>query len=62
MESTGSAQEAQLACRDLAMERLKTDPRALINLFVHKFEVLWGNDDYGASWNILFMEKHASIA
>ena len=61
MESTGSAQEAQLACRDLAMERLKTDPRALINLFVHKFEVLWGNDDYGASWNILFMDQQGNL-
>lgn len=61
MESTGSAQEAQLACRDLALERLKTDPRALLNLFVHKFEVLWGNDDYGASWNILFMDQQGNL-
>ena len=61
LENTGSAQEAQLACRDLAMERLKTDPRALINLFVHKFDVLWGNDDYGASWNILFMDQQGNL-
>ena len=61
LEATGSAQEAQLACRDMALERLKTDPRALLNLFVHKFEVLWGNDDFGASWNILFMDQQGNL-
>ncbi len=61
LEATGSAQEAQLACRDMALERLKTDPRALINLLVHKFDVLWGNDDYGASWNILFMDQQGTL-
>ena len=58
---TGSAQEAQLICRDMAFERLKVDPRALLNLFVHKFDVLWGNDDYGASWNILFMDQQKNL-
>ncbi len=58
---TGSAQEAQLICRDMAFERLKVDPRALLNLFIHKFEVLWGNDDYGASWNILFMDQQKNL-
>ena len=61
LEKTGSAQEAQLTCRDLALERLKADPRALLNLFVHKYEVLWGNDDYGASWNILFMDQQGNL-
>ncbi len=58
---TGSAEEAQLACRDIAMQRLQTDPRALLNLFIHKFEVLWGNDDYGASWNILFLDQQGNL-
>ncbi|MBR6029715.1 MAG: glycosyltransferase family 39 protein [Clostridia bacterium] len=62
LEATGSATEAQLACRDMAMERLKVDPRALLNLFVHKFEVLWGNDDFGASWNILFMDQQGNLS
>lgn len=61
LDATGSATEAQLICRDMAMERLKTDPRALLNLFVHKFEVLWGNDDFGASWNILFMDQQGNL-
>ena len=61
LETTGSAQEAQLMCRDMALERLKVDPRALLDLFVHKFEVLWGNDDFGASWNILFMDQQGNL-
>ena len=61
LDATGSAQEAQLTSRDMALERLKVDPRALLNLFVHKFEVLWGNDDYGASWNILFMDQQGNL-
>jgi len=61
LHDTGSAQEAQLACRDMALQRLKVDPRALLNLFVHKFEVLMGNDDYGASWNILFMDQQGNL-
>ena len=60
-EATGSAQEAQMVCRDMAFERLKADLHALINLFVHKFDVLWGNDDYGASWNILFMDQQDNL-
>lgn len=59
--ASGSAQEAQLVCRDMAFERLKVDPRALLNLFAHKFDVLWGNDDYGASWNILFMDQQNNL-
>ncbi|MCI1966255.1 MAG: glycosyltransferase family 39 protein [Oscillospiraceae bacterium] len=56
-DSTGSATEAHLTCRDLALKRLTQNPKATFNLMVHKFEVLWGNDDYGASWNILFMDQ-----
>ena len=61
LEETGSGAEAQRICRDMALQRLKTDPRALGDLFIHKFEVLWGNDDYGASWNILFMDQQGNL-
>ncbi|MGN1022528.1 MAG: glycosyltransferase family 39 protein [Lachnospiraceae bacterium] len=61
LDQNGLAEEAQLACRDLALQRLKTDPRSLLNLFIHKFEVLWGNDDYGSSWNILFMDQQGNL-
>lgn len=60
-DATGSATEAHLTCRDLAMKRLTQSPKATFNLMVHKFEVLWGNDDYGASWNILFMDQQHNL-
>ncbi len=60
-DETGSAQEAQLISRDMAFERLKVDPRALLDLFIHKFDVLWGNDDFGASWNILFLDQQKNL-
>ena len=59
--STHSATEAHLTCRDLALKRLTQSPKATFNLMIHKFEVLWGNDDYGASWNILFMDQQGNL-
>lgn len=61
MDRTGNATEAHLACRDLAIQRLKGDPRSMLNLFLHKYEVLWGNDDFGSTWNILFMNQQGSL-
>jgi hypothetical protein len=60
-DATGSATEAHLTCRDLALKRLTQNPTATFNLMIHKFEVLWGNDDYGASWNILFMDQQHNL-
>lgn len=60
-DATGSATEAHLTCRDLALKRLTQNPKATFNLMIHKFEVLWGNDDYGASWNILFMDQQNNL-
>lgn len=60
MELTGSATQAHTACRDLALQRLK-NPKGIFNLFVHKFQVLWANDDYGSTWNILFMDQQGTL-
>lgn len=60
MEQTGSATQAHIACRDLALERLK-NPKGIFNLFVHKFQALWANDDYGSTWNILFMDQQRTL-
>lgn len=39
---------AQGVCRDLAFDRLKSyEPERLLNLLLNKFELMWGNDDYG---------------
>lgn len=61
LDRTGNATQAHLACRDLAIQRLKGDPRSILNLFLHKYEVLWGNDDFGSTWNILFMDQQGTL-
>jgi hypothetical protein len=60
-DQTGSATEAHLACRDLAVMRLQRSPEGMLNLFVHKFQILWSNDDYGSTWNILFMDQQGTL-
>lgn len=59
--ATGDAGEAHLACRDLAIQRLKGDPEGIFNLFLRKYHVLWGNDDYGGTWNILFLDEQGNL-
>ena len=61
LAATGSAQEAQLICRNFAIQRLKADPNVLLNLFVHKFEFLWGNDDYGTFSNIFYINQQKNL-
>ena len=35
---------------ELALQRLTANPRATLELFVRKFPMFWGADDYGATW------------
>ena len=60
LDETGSASEAQMACRDLAVQRLR-DVKGILNLFFYKFQVLWMNDDYGTTWNLLFMDQQGTL-
>ena len=60
LERTGDASQAHMACRDLALQRL-SDVKGMMNLFLHKFQVLWMNDDYGATWNLLFMAQQGTL-
>lgn len=57
MEETGSATQAHITCRDLAFTRLIINPKGIFNLFILKYELLWGNDDYGATTNIMFLAE-----
>lgn len=61
LDSTGSAEQAQIACRDLAFERLGGGFRMLVNLFMRKYSVLWGNDEYGTIWNIVFLDEMGTL-
>ena len=58
---TGSAQEAHKASRNEAVKRLTKDPLGIANLVFQKYTLLWWNDDYGAYWNLLFMEKQGNL-
>ncbi|WP_099468394.1 ArnT family glycosyltransferase [Konateibacter massiliensis] len=61
MEASGSATQAHITCRDLAFQRLTNNPKGIFNLFVEKYELLWGNDDYGATWNIAFLDEQGNL-
>lgn len=49
LDQTGSPTEAQLACRDRAIERIKNAPLGIMNLLLDKVRFLMGNDEYAAS-------------
>ena len=49
-----------MACRDLAIQRLR-DVKGTLNLFLYKFPALWMNDDYGSTWNLLFMDQQGTL-
>lgn len=61
LERTGSPIEAQLACREKAYQRLAADPGGLFNLLIKKYELLWGNDNYGADWNLAFLKEQNEL-
>ncbi|BCN29943.1 hypothetical protein [Anaeromicropila herbilytica] len=64
MEKTNSASKAHIACRNIALKRLTSNPKGIFNLFIAKYELLWGNDDYGSTWNLTFLneQKHLTKA
>ncbi|MDW2799754.1 hypothetical protein RZO55_19450 [Clostridium boliviensis] len=61
LERTGSPIEAQTACRDEAFQRLVSNPNMLFNLFIKKYELLWGNDNYGSDWNLAFLKEQNEL-
>ena len=59
--NTGDAGQAHLACRDLAIQRLKGGVDGMFNLFLRKYQVLWSNDDYGGTWNLVFLDEQGNL-
>ena len=43
------------------MQRLKGGLDGMFNLFLRKYQVLWGNDDYGGTWNIVFLNEQGNL-
>lgn len=39
--------------KQIAIERLKGDPKQLMNLVVNKYKIMWGNENYGYYWSTL---------
>ena len=58
---TGSAQEAHIACRTVALSRLEEHPVGIANLVFQKYTLLWENDDYGSYWNLLFLKQQNNL-
>ncbi len=58
---TGSAQEAHIACRNVALSRLEEHPVGIANLVFQKYTLLWENDDYGSYWNLLFLKQQNNL-
>jgi hypothetical protein len=59
---TGSATEAQLACKKAAIERLKSNPvMGTANLFFEKFTLLWKSDDNSIASNIITLNNQGKL-
>lgn len=60
---TGSATEAHSACLKKAVEKMGTQSIIdTLNLFAKKFEMLWGNDNYGVEWNLRFADPQSDAS
>ena len=62
LESTGSAHEAQRTCRDLAVDRLRDGWTGIPVLLAEKLYKMWGNDQYGAYWNEIFLDRQEQLS
>lgn len=60
-ENTKSATEVHKACLDKAIDRIEQNPQRILNLALSKFSSLWGNDDYGTSWNVYFLKQQNNL-
>lgn len=58
---TDSAIEAHKAALDEALKRISKDPIGIVKLALEKYILLWKDDDYAASWNLLFMEQQGNL-
>ncbi|MDD3335786.1 MAG: glycosyltransferase family 39 protein [Eubacteriales bacterium] len=51
---TGTASGAHAECMQEALRRIQQQPEDVLNLLVYKFRDLWGTDDFGIDWNLLW--------
>lgn len=60
-ESTGSANAAHQACMEVAVQRFQAEPENVLNLMVSKFCDLWGTDDFGIDWVLLWTGQQNTL-
>lgn len=60
-DALGDANQAHLVCRDLAVNRLKSNPKAAANLMLKKLDRIWGNDGYGVAWNVDLLQQSGNL-
>lgn len=59
--STGSANAAHQACMEVAVQRFQAEPENVLNLMVSKFCDLWGTDDFGIDWVLLWTGQQNTL-
>jgi len=60
-EATGSADAANQLCMDRAIESVKEDPEGTLVLLAKKFFLVWSNDDYATTTNIVTMNNQGLL-
>ncbi len=56
-KETQSATEANKVCMDIAKESVMSDPMGTLELFAKKYYLIWSNDDYATTTNIVTMNN-----
>ncbi|MBB2184328.1 glycosyltransferase family 39 protein [Lachnospiraceae bacterium MD1] len=58
---TESADEVNQICMDIAMESVKADPMGTVELLAKKFFLVWANDDYATTTNVVTMNNQGLL-
>lgn len=56
-KETGSATQAHKLCLEIAKQSVMKDPVGTLELFAKKFYLVWSNDDYATTTNIVTMNN-----
>ena len=60
-KETGSANETNRICMDQARKEAQQDPLAILELMAKKFYLIWSNDDYATTTNIVTMNNQGLL-
>lgn len=58
---TESADEVNQVCMDIAIESVKSDPMGTVELLAKKFFLVWANDDYATTTNVVTMNNQGLL-